>query len=90
MTLREHLAASGSPWIVEGRSYPNTDPIDHAYISNVAFKRDQLQQRISTLDLRLLTEETRPKPNPVEIAKLKQELKVAKAAMEKYDRERPR
>jgi hypothetical protein len=38
----------------------------------------------------LVTERARPKPNEDEIAKLKQELKVATAALEKYNREHPR
>lgn len=53
-------------------------------------KRDQLETRVATLELMLVTERARPKPNEAEIAKLKQELKVATAALEKYNREHPR
>ena len=52
-------------------------------------KRDQLETRVATLDLMLVTARARPKPNEDQIAKL-EELKVATAALEKYDREHPR
>jgi hypothetical protein len=38
----------------------------------------------------LVTARVRPKPNEDEIVKLEQQLKVATAALEKYDREHPR
>jgi peptidoglycan hydrolase CwlO-like protein len=53
-------------------------------------KRDQLETRVATLELMLVTARARPKPNEDEIAKLEQELKVAKAALEKYNKEHPR
>ena len=53
-------------------------------------KRDQLETRVATLDLMLVTARARPKPNETEIAKLEKELKIAKAAVEEYDREHPR
>ena len=53
-------------------------------------KRDQLETRVATLELMLVTARARPKPNEAEITKLEQELKVATAALEKYDREHPR
>ena len=53
-------------------------------------KRDQLETRVATLELMFVTARARPKPNEDEIAKLEQELKVATAALEKYDREHPR
>lgn len=53
-------------------------------------KRDQLETRVATLELMLVTARARPKPNEDEMAKLEQELKVATAALEKYDREHPR
>ena len=53
-------------------------------------KRDQLETRVATLELVLVTARARPKPNEDEIAKLEQELKVATAALERYDREHPR
>jgi hypothetical protein len=52
-------------------------------------KRDQLETRVATLDLTLVTERARPKPREDEIAKLGQELKVARAALEKYNSEHP-
>lgn len=64
--------------------------IDQAYIFSVDLKRDQLETRVATLELMLVTARARPKPNDDEIAKLEQELKVATAALEKYNRERPR
>jgi hypothetical protein len=53
-------------------------------------KRDQLETRVATLELMLVTARARPKPNEDEIAKLERDLKVATAALEKYNRERPR
>ena len=61
-----------------------------AYILNVDLKRDQLETRIATLDLMLVTERARPKPREDEIAKLERELKAATTALEKYNRERQR
>ena len=52
-------------------------------------KRDQLETRVATLDLTLVTERARPKPREDEIAKLEQELKAARAALEKYNSEHP-
>jgi hypothetical protein len=63
---------------------------DQAYILNVDLKRDQLETRVATLDLMLVTARARPTPNEDEIAKLEQELKIAKSALEEYDREHPR
>jgi hypothetical protein len=56
----------------------------------VDLKRDQLETRVATLELMLVTARARPKPNEAEIANLERELKVATAALEKYDREHPR
>jgi hypothetical protein len=56
----------------------------------VDLKRDQLETRVATLDLMLVTARARPTPNETEIAKLEKELKIAKAAVEEYDREHPR
>ena len=53
-------------------------------------KRDQQETRVATLELMLVTARALPKPNEDEIAKLEQELKVATAALEKYNREHPR
>lgn len=52
-------------------------------------KRDQLETGVATLELTLVTERARPKPNEAEIAKLEQDLKAATAALEKYNREHP-
>jgi len=52
-------------------------------------KRDQLETRVATLDLTLVTERARPKPREDEIAKLEQEMKVATATLEKYNGEHP-
>ena len=57
---------------------------------NVDLKRDQLETRVATVELMLVTARARPKPHEHEIAKLEQELKIAKAALEEYDREHPR
>jgi hypothetical protein len=56
----------------------------------VDLKRDQLETRVATLELMLVTARARPKPSEDEIAKLEQELKVATTALEKYNREHPR
>ena len=64
-------------------------PLDQAYAFNVDLKRDQLETRVATLDLKLVTARARPEPHEDEIVKLEQELKVATAALEKYNRERP-
>jgi len=56
----------------------------------VDLKRDQQETRVATLELMLVTARALPKPNEDEIAKLEQELKVATAALEKYNREHPR
>jgi peptidoglycan hydrolase CwlO-like protein len=65
-------------------------PIHQAYIFDVDLKRDQLETRVATLELMLVTARARPKPNEDEIAKLEQELKAATTALEKYNREHPR
>lgn len=64
--------------------------LDQAYSFNVDLRRDQLETRVATLELMLVTARARPKPHADEIAKLEQELKVATAALEKYNREHPR
>jgi Xaa-Pro aminopeptidase len=64
-------------------------PTDQAYIFNVDLKRDQLETRVATLELMLVTARARPTLNENEIAKLEQELKIAKAALEEYEREHP-
>ena len=53
-------------------------------------KRDQLETRIATLELMLVTERARPKPHEDKIAKSELDLKAAKAELEKYNREHPR
>jgi len=64
-------------------------PLDQAYDFDVDLKRDQLETRVATLDLKLVTARARPEPHEDEIVKLEQELKVATAVLEKYNRERP-
>ena len=61
--------------------------MDQAYIFNVDLKRDQLETRVATIELMLVTARARPIPNEDEIAKLEKELKIAKAAVKEYDKE---
>lgn len=49
------------------------------------FKRDQLETRVATLELMLVTERARPKPNEQEIEKLEKELTEARSALQKYN-----
>jgi hypothetical protein len=53
------------------------------------FKRNQLETRVATLELMLVTERARPKPNEHEIEKLEQELAATKSALQKYKEENP-
>jgi hypothetical protein len=53
----------------------------------VDVKRDQLETRVATLDLMLVVERARPKPQEDLIVKLELDLKAAKAALEEYNRE---
>jgi peptidoglycan hydrolase CwlO-like protein len=62
---------------------------NQAYIVDVDVKRDQLETRVATLELMLVAKRAQPKPREDEIAKLEQDLKAAKAALEKYNREHP-
>ena len=64
--------------------------MNQAYIVDVDVKRDQLETRVATLELMLVAKRAQPKPREDEIAKLEQDLKVAKAALEKYNREHTR
>jgi len=48
-------------------------------------KRNQLETRIATLELMLVTGRSRPKPNEKKIADLEKELTLAKRALAKYD-----
>ena len=50
-------------------------------------KRDQLETRVSTLDLMLVTERARPNPDNNELARLEKDLKDAKSALEMYNKE---
>jgi hypothetical protein len=52
-------------------------------------KRDQMETRVATLELMLVTERARPKPNEHEIEKLEKQLSKAKLALQKYNDERP-
>lgn len=49
-------------------------------------KRDQLETRIATLELMVITERARPNPNQTEIDKLEKQVTEAKAALENYNR----
>ena len=49
-------------------------------------KRDQLETRIATLELMIVTEGARHKPNQAEIDKLQGQLTDAKEALENYNR----
>jgi len=46
-------------------------------------KRDQLETRVATLELMLVTERSRPKPSENRIAYLKKKLTLSKTALEK-------
>jgi hypothetical protein len=52
-------------------------------------KRNQLETRVATFELRLVTERARPKPNEYEIEKLEKELAALKSALQKYNEEHP-
>lgn len=52
-------------------------------------KRNQLETRVATLELMLVTERARPKPNEQEIEKLEKELAATKSALRKYNEENP-
>jgi hypothetical protein len=52
-------------------------------------KLDQLETRVATLDLMLVTERARPETRKDEIAKLQQELIAATAALEEYNSDHP-
>ena len=48
-------------------------------------KRNQLEARVATLELMLVTERARPQPSENKIADLEKELTLARRALEKYD-----
>jgi len=48
-------------------------------------QRDQLETRVATLDLMLVAERARPKPNEQAIKKLEKELTDARLALQKYN-----
>jgi hypothetical protein len=50
-------------------------------------KRDQLETRVATLELMLVTERARPKPDNNELARLEKDLRDAKSALEMYNKE---
>ena len=52
-------------------------------------KRNQFETRVATLELVLVTERARPKPNEDEIEKLEKELAATKSALQKYNEENP-
>jgi hypothetical protein len=47
-------------------------------------KRDQLETRVATLELMLITERARPKPDKNQITKLERNLAEARSALEHY------
>lgn len=57
-----------------------------AILLRMDIKRDQLETRIATLELMVITERARPKPNQAEIDKLEKQVREAKAALENYNR----
>ena len=59
------------------------------YIGIVDSKRNQLETRVATLELMLVTERVRPKPDQREMEKLEKELAVARSALQKYNEEHP-
>jgi hypothetical protein len=59
------------------------------YIGIVDSKRNQLETRVATLELMLVTERARPKPDKREMEKLEKELTGARSALQKYNEEHP-
>jgi hypothetical protein len=59
------------------------------YIFGVDSKRNQLETRVATLKLMLVTERALPKPDQREMEKLEKELAVARSALQKYNEEHP-
>jgi hypothetical protein len=51
------------------------------------FNRNQLETRVATLELMIVTERARPKPNEHEIEKLEKQLKEARSALQTYNDE---
>jgi hypothetical protein len=51
-------------------------------------KRNQLETRVATLELMLVTERARPQPSQNKIAGLEKELTLARRALEKYDKQK--
>jgi hypothetical protein len=49
-------------------------------------KRDQLETRVATLELMLITERARPKPDKDQITKLERDLAQARSALKKYNK----
>ena len=59
------------------------------YIGVVDSKRNQLETRVATLELMLVTERARPKPDQREMKKLEKELTAARSALQKYNEQHP-
>jgi hypothetical protein len=59
------------------------------YIGVVDSKRNQLETRVATLELMLVTERAQPKPDKREMEKLEKELTGARLALQKYNEEHP-
>lgn len=75
-----------SAWCDEGWiSYQLTTVL--AYHLPMDSKRDQLETRVATLELMLVTERARPKPDKNELARLEKDLRDAKSALAMYNKE---
>jgi hypothetical protein len=59
------------------------------YILVVDSTRNQLETRVATLDLMLVAERARPRPDKREMEKLEKELTDARSALQKYNAEHP-
>ena len=57
--------------------------------SRMDFKRDQLETRVATLELMLVTERARPMPDKEKIKALENQLTEARLALQNYRDEHP-
>jgi hypothetical protein len=84
--IRELLLVSGTQLTSLGSFPPSSSG---EYIGVVDSKRNQLETRVATLELMLVTERARPKPDKREMEKLEKELAEARSALQKYSEEHP-
>ena len=82
---RKRLLLSGTQLTSEDRF----TFVPGAYIGVVDSKRNQLETRVAILELMLVTERARPKPDKREMEKLEKELAEARSALQKYSEEHP-